>query len=202
MENSPKHWPTSILVRVKKNRKLGLGIVVIPRPQNRGLLIAELSKGSEVAKSGLLRPGDTILKVNNRDVVHLPYEQCLQILQDLPVDQEAEILVRVPGGYTTRLVTTFNEDGVAHTSRITNLVPNSQSSSPQRRRESISEEKIHRLKSTLVQNDIICTAAQDSGQKNGNEKSSPNTLLPTVRQNGQGSSNQPSPERPATLSAK
>ncbi|GIY41816.1 PDZ domain-containing protein [Caerostris extrusa] len=186
MENSPKHWPTSILVRVKKNRKSGLGIVVIPRPQNRGLLIAELSKGSEVAKSGLLRPGDTILK----------------ILQDLPVDQEAEILVRVPGGYTTRLVTTFNEDGVAHTSRITNLVPNSQSSSPQRRRESISEEKIHRLKSTLVQNDIICTAAQDTGQRNGNEKSSPNTLLPTVRQNGQGSSNQASPERPATLSAK
>ncbi|CAL1272101.1 unnamed protein product [Larinioides sclopetarius] len=200
MENSIKNWPTTILVHLKKHSKIGLGIVVTPRPQNRGLLIAELTKGSEAAKSGLFRPGDIILKVNNKDLSQLPYEQCLQILQDLPVDQEAEILVRVPDGYTTRLVTTFNEDGKSHTSRITTMVSNSQSSSPQRRRESISEDKIRRLKTTLAQNDIICSS-QNSALKNCNEKSSPNSLVPNVRQNGHGSSNQASPERPATLSA-
>ncbi|GFY42321.1 PDZ domain-containing protein [Trichonephila inaurata madagascariensis] len=177
MENSTKNWPITILVRLKKHSKTGLGIVVTPRPHNRGLFIAELSKDSEAAKAGLLRPGDTILKV----------------------DQEVEILVRVPDGYTTRLVTTFNENGVAHTSRITNLVPNSQSPTPQKRRESISEE-IRRLKSNLVQNDIIKTP-QDCSQKNDHDKLSLNTLVPTARQNGHGS-NQASPERPATLSAK
>ncbi|GFX52516.1 PDZ domain-containing protein [Trichonephila clavipes] len=199
MENLTKSWPITILVRLKKHSKTGLGIVVTPRPHNRGLFIAELAKESEAAKAGLLRPGDTILKVNDKDLVHLPYEQCLQILQDLPVDQEVEILVRVPDGYTTRLVTTFNENGVAHTSRITNLVPNSQSPTPQKRRESISEE-IRRLKTNLVQNDIIKTS-QDCSQKNDHDKLSLNTLVPTTRQNGHGS-NQASPERPATLSAK
>lgn len=201
MENSTKNWPTTILVHVKKHSKLGLGIVVTPRPQNRGLLIAELTKGSEAAKSGLFRPGDIILKVNNKDLSQLPYEQCLQLLQELPVDQEAEILVRVPDGYTTRLVTTFNEDGKSHTSRITTMVSNSLTPSPQRRRESISEDKIRRLKTTLAQNDII-SSSPNAVQKNCNEKSSPNSLVPSVRQNGHGSSNQISPERPATLSAK
>ncbi|KAG8182790.1 hypothetical protein JTE90_018663 [Oedothorax gibbosus] len=134
-------WPTTILVRLMKHSTNGLGIVVSPKHQNSGLIIADLIRGSDAVKTGLLKPGDTILKVNNRYLDNLPYDDCLKCLQELPVEVEVEILVKVPSGYTTRLVTTFSDDGVARTSRVTNLIPGCESPSAQRKRESVMSEK-------------------------------------------------------------
>lgn len=192
----------TILVRLTKHSSNGLGIVVSPKLQNCGLIIAELIKGSDAVKTGLLRPGDTILKVNNKELENLPYEQCLRCLQELPVEQEVEILVKVPNGYTTRLVTTFSDDGVARTTRITNLIPSS-SDSPvvQRRRESVSDESLRRLKTSLVEGRIECSLGDGGGQRNGNELLK--AVVPEIRQNGDSSKAMlDSPERPATLTAK
>ncbi|XP_071038207.1 nitric oxide synthase-like protein isoform X4 [Parasteatoda tepidariorum] len=200
MENTSTKWPTTVLVRIAKRPSLGLGIVVTPRPQHLGLVIAELIRGSEAIKTGLLRPGDQILKVNNKDLEHLPYEQCLHVLQELPVDEEVEILIRVPDGYTTRLVTTFNEEGVSRTTRITSLIPSSESPSHRRRRESIPDEKIRSLKASLHQNDVG-GVANDNKLNNGVSFKSSTTLIPIMKENGLSSHVQMSPERPATLSA-
>lgn len=195
MENSNSHWPVTVVVSVTKRNAHGLGIVVSPKTNHSGVVISELIKDGEAQKTGLLRPGDTILRVNDHDLNGLPYEQCLQILQELPVDKEARILLRVPEGYTARLVTIFAEDGTPRTSRYTTPLQNTMSPVHQRRRESIPEEKIRKLKYTLDQSNII-HGAGDSATNHGV------TLTTVSKQNGLAPKKQMSPERPVTLSAK
>lgn len=195
MENSTYQWPVTVQVSITKRSTNGLGIVVEPKSNNCGVIISELIKDGEADKSGLLRPGDTILRVNDIDLNGLPYEQCKQILQDLPVNKGAHILLRVPDGYTTRLVTTFTEDGKPKTTRFTTALQNMMSPAPQRRRESISEEKIRKLKCTLDQS----ISVHNSGENYANDNSA---STPFVKQNGLASKNQMSPERPSSLSAK
>lgn len=195
MENSTYQWPVTVVVKITKRSTNGLGIVVSPKLNNCSVVISELIKDGEAYKTGLLRPGDTILRVNNKDLKGLPYEQCLQILQDLPVDKEAQILLRVPDGYTTRLVTTFNEDGTPKTTRFTTALQNMMSPVQQRRRESISEEKIRKLKSTLDQSNLIHNAGENAANHDS-------ISTPFAKQNGLATKNQMSPERPSSLSAK
>ncbi|KFM82489.1 Nitric oxide synthase, brain, partial [Stegodyphus mimosarum] len=142
MENSTQNWPVTILVRVMKRTTGGLGIVVRPRIPNKGIAINELIRGGEADKTGFLRPGDVILRVNDKELCDLSYDECLQVLQDLPNDEEVSILVRALEGYTTKLVTTFDEGGSARTIRIMAPIPNCNSPIPHLRRESISEDKI------------------------------------------------------------
>lgn len=195
MENSNHHWPVTVLVRVTNRRTSGFGIIVKSKSNNCGLVVAELVKDGEAYKTGLLRPGDIILKINDQNLNGLPYEQCLQVLQDLPVDEEADILLRVPDGYTTRLVTTFSEDGRPKTTRYTTVLQNLVSPVQPRRRESISEEKIRRLKNSLDQSNLVHNSSSA-------EMGSAHMLTPLSKQNGLTAMNQMSPERPATLSAK
>ena len=195
MENSTYQWPVTVLVTITKRSTNGLGIVVEPKSNNCSIVISELIKDGEADKSGLLRPGDTILRVNNKDLNGLPYEQCKQILQDLPIDKEARILLRVPEGYTTRLVTTFSEDGTPKTTRFTTALQNMVSPAPQRRRESVSEEKIRKLKSTLEKSNVIHNAGENAVNHDS-------TSMVFAKQNGLTPKNQMSPERPSSLSAK
>lgn len=195
MENSGHQWPVTVLVNVMKRDTDGLGIVVSPKTQNPGVIIAELIKDGEAHKTGLLRPGDTILRVNKEDLNGLPYEKCRQILQNLPANKEAEILVRVPDGYTTRLVTTFKPDGTPRTTRCTTPVPNMISPVQQRRRESVSDEKIRKIKSTFDQSSSLQNVQETDSVRT-------NSLVPAAKQNELFVKTVSSPERPATLSAR
>lgn len=193
MENSTHHWPVTVLVRVTKRSTNGLGIVVSPKSNNSSIVVSELIKDGEAQRTGFLRPGDTILRVNKQDLNGLPYDQCLQILQDLPVGQEAEILLRVADGCTTKLVTTFSEDGTPQTKRFTALLQNLESPVQQRRRESLSEEKLRKLKKSLDQSNLV---------QNAGEVPSVHSLTPATKQNGLTAKSQMIPERPATLTAR
>ena len=66
-----------------------------------------------------VRPGDIILRINNVDVSRCTFDEALQTLASTPVGSYASFIVRAPYGFTTRLVTTFEEDGTPRTIRIT-----------------------------------------------------------------------------------
>ena len=97
----------------------GFGLEIQDRGSPPVLQIECLAKDCEAEKSGLVRPGDIILRINNVDVSRCTFDEALQTLASTPVGSYASFIVRAPYGFTTRLVTTFEEDGTPRTIRIT-----------------------------------------------------------------------------------
>lgn len=98
----------------------GFGLVLVDRGCPPVLQIDGLAGGEcEAAQSGLVRPGDIILRINNVDVSRCTFDEALQTLASTPVGSYASFIVRAPFGFTTRLVTTFDEFGTPKTLRIT-----------------------------------------------------------------------------------
>lgn len=111
----------------------GFGLVLSDRGCPPVLQIDGLASGEcEAAQSGLVRPGDIILRVNNVDVSRCTFDEALQTLASTPVGSYASFIVRAPFGFTTRLVTTFEEDGTPRTLRITERANNNSNNSNRR----------------------------------------------------------------------
>ena len=83
------------------------------------LVVSSLQVGGEAASSGLLRPGDLILKINGIDVSSRPFSEAFQILQSATREPELRLLIRAPLGYSTHLETTFDDQGSSRTYRVT-----------------------------------------------------------------------------------
>lgn len=114
--------PSVIRCRLKRNEKNGFGFSVKPRGEAPILMVSELIKNGEAELSGLIRPGDIILKINDIDVSRCSYEYALQVLKAMPFHSYTSFVIRAPLGYTTRLETTFNPDGYPRTVRITERI--------------------------------------------------------------------------------
>jgi hypothetical protein len=97
----------------------GFGLEIQDRGSPPVLQIAGLARDFDAEKSGLVRPGDIILRINNVDVSRCTFDEALQTLASTPVGSFASFIVRAPYGFTTRLVTTFEEDGTPRTIRVT-----------------------------------------------------------------------------------
>lgn len=108
----------------------GFGFEIEDRGQPPTLQVARLILDSEAHRSGLLRVGDLILKVNTVEVGSCTFDEALQTLASTPAGAYASFLVRAPFGYATRLVTTFSEDGTPNTLRITERASRKLSASP------------------------------------------------------------------------
>lgn len=107
----------------------GFGIKIQDRGAPPTLQVVSLVKGCEAEKSGLIRPGDIILRINNVDVASCTYDEAIQTLALMPIGAYVSFVVRVPLGYATRLVTTFDDDGQPRTLRITEKAKNNSTSS-------------------------------------------------------------------------
>ncbi|XP_054155574.1 nitric oxide synthase, brain-like [Oppia nitens] len=101
----------------------GFGFTVKSRATAPTLSVSELHRNGEAEKSGLIRPGDLILRINDRDVSQCSYSEAYEILLSAQRDsQSASFVVRAPIGYTTRLETTFAADGTPRTVRVTEKI--------------------------------------------------------------------------------
>lgn len=108
----------------------GFGFEVADRGQQPTLQVSKLIADSETERSGLLRVGDIILKVNGVEVAACTFDEALQTLASTPAGAYASFLVRAPFGFSTQLVTTFAEDGTPSTMRITERASRKLSASP------------------------------------------------------------------------
>lgn len=97
----------------------GFGLNIQDRGTPPVLQINSLVKECEAQKSGLIRSGDIILRINNVDVSKCTYDEAIQTLASTPMNAFASFTVRAPYGFVTRLVTTFEENGHSKTIRIT-----------------------------------------------------------------------------------
>lgn len=97
----------------------GFGLNIQDRGTPPVLQITSLVKECEAQKSGLIRSGDIILRINNVDVSKCTYDEAIQTLASTPMNAFASFTVRAPYGFVTRLVTTFEENGHSKTIRIT-----------------------------------------------------------------------------------
>lgn len=96
---------------------LGQRSDIAPRVQ-----VQSLVKDSEAELSGLVRPGDIILQVNDHDLSRCSFEEAVDVFKQLPVDKMVRLVLRAPFGYTTRLETSFGDDGTPRTFRITERI--------------------------------------------------------------------------------
>lgn len=76
---------------------------------------------------GLVHVGDVITRVNEIDISESSYENAVELLKALPIDAPVALLLRGPEGYSTHLETTFLENGVPKTIRITKVLPSTDS---------------------------------------------------------------------------
>ena len=97
----------------------GFGLNIQDRGTPPALQISSIENNCEAEKSGLIRNGDIILRINNHDVSQCTYDEAIQKLTSTPMNAYASFTVRAPFGYVTRLITTFEEDGQSKTIRIT-----------------------------------------------------------------------------------
>jgi multiple PDZ domain protein len=67
---------------VKKPGK-GLGLSIVGRRHNTGVVIADIVKGGTAESDGRLSPGDQIVKVNGEDVCHMTQECAAALLKTL-----------------------------------------------------------------------------------------------------------------------
>jgi nitric-oxide synthase len=119
----------SNLIRVKliKRRQDGLGFLIRPRKTPPFVCISALVAGGMAEQSGLVHVGDVITRVNEIDMSETSYENAVELLKALPIDAPVALLLRGPDGYTTHLETTFQENGVPKTLRVTKVVPTNDS---------------------------------------------------------------------------
>ena len=105
------------------NNGFGFGFKIQDSGSPPALQIVSLVEGSEAEKSGLIRPGDIILTINNVSVDGCTYDEAIQTLALMPIGAYVSFVVRVPLGFATKLVTTFDDNGMPRTLRITERTP-------------------------------------------------------------------------------
>lgn len=115
--------PVAVRARLVCRVDGGFGIRVCQRTLSPPvLMVSALIKDGEADSSGLVRPGDIILQMNEVDLSNRPFEEALKSFKSLETEltgQTVRFLFRAPFGYTTRLETTFTSDGSPRTFRIT-----------------------------------------------------------------------------------
>ena len=121
VDNSSK----TIRVKLIKQRGCGLGFLVKQRTLKPNIVVAELVEGGMAEESGLIQIGDIILRINDIDVSEMSYENAVEILKAVPTDSPVVLLLRGPDEYTTHLETTFQENGMPKTIRVTKPLDNS-----------------------------------------------------------------------------
>ena len=115
--------PVIIRARLENSKADGLGIIVGQRSEVAPtLMVGKLMKNGEADLSGLVRPGDIILQLNDRDVSKCSYEEAVSVFRSLEADTMVRLVLRAPFGYTTRLETSFTVDGQPRTFRITERI--------------------------------------------------------------------------------
>nr|KAG5713275.1 hypothetical protein BaRGS_007802 [Batillaria attramentaria] len=80
---------------------------------------------ASLRKAGLVQVGDIILRLNDINLAEMSYESAVEVLKAVPVDAPVVMLLRGPEGYTTHLETTFLENGMPKTIRVTKPIQES-----------------------------------------------------------------------------
>lgn len=86
------------------------------------VIVSGLLCSGMAEESGLIQVGDTILRINDIDLIDMSYESAIEILKAVPVDTQVTLLLRGPDGHTTHLETIYLENGIPLTVRITKPV--------------------------------------------------------------------------------
>ncbi|KAL3869039.1 hypothetical protein ACJMK2_041766 [Sinanodonta woodiana] len=109
------------IIRVKliKRSQYGLGILVRRCTKNSFVVVSDLIRGSSAEESGLVRSGDTLVKVNNTNLLDKTYEEAIRIIQSIPVNSQVFLQLRCQDGYLAHLEIRLGKDGVKRTVRIT-----------------------------------------------------------------------------------
>ncbi|CAL1539173.1 unnamed protein product [Lymnaea stagnalis] len=111
--------PNTIRVKLTKQRYGGLGFLVKQRALKPYVLVASIVKGGVAEESGLVQIGDIILRINDIDLTEMSYASAIEVLKAVPIDTPVVLLLRGPEGYTTFLQTSFQENGLPRTIRVT-----------------------------------------------------------------------------------
>uniref|UniRef100_C4TP54 Nitric oxide synthase 1 n=1 Tax=Ambigolimax valentianus TaxID=1338344 RepID=C4TP54_9EUPU len=117
--------PNTIRVKLIKQKHAGLGFLVKQRTLKPFVLVASIVKGGVAEESGLVQIGDIILRINDVDLTDMSYPSAIEVLKAVPIDTPVVLLLRGPEGYTTYLQTTFMENGVPRTVRVTKVLHDS-----------------------------------------------------------------------------
>lgn len=114
---------STIRVKLMSPDRSGFGLVVGKRSDTPPcLMVSCLQPGGEAAASGLIHPGDIILKINGTDVSHSLYPDAVRHLEATASDSELRLVIRAPLGYSTHLQTTFDQEGCPRTYRVTERI--------------------------------------------------------------------------------
>ena len=144
--------PAIMRCRLRKSPN-GFGFSVKQRSTAPTLSVGELTRNGEAEKSGLIRPGDIIIRINDIDVSQCSYLEALDALMSIQKDSFTSFVIRAPIGYTTRLETTFASDGTPKTLRITEKIVKSMT------------EKETSVETKFNSNDILCQKRGSGGNK-------------------------------------
>lgn len=104
-----------------------MGFLIRPRKTPPFVSVSALVAGGMAEQCGLVHVGDVITRVNEIDISESSYENAVELLKALPIDAPVALLLRGPEGYSTHLETTFQENGVPKTIRITKVLPSTDS---------------------------------------------------------------------------
>jgi nitric-oxide synthase len=156
--------PSIMKCRLKK-RDNGFGFNVKQRSSPPTLLVRELMRKGEAETSGLIRPGDMILKIDDIDVSQCSYDEALKVLMSTQSESLTSFTIRAPIGYTTRLETTFSNDGSPKTLRITEKII-----------KSITEKETS-VEHKYNNNEILFTKRESLGSKDGQNITNSNLNL-------------------------
>ena len=124
--------PNTIRVRLVKRPVTGLGFLATKQEKAlRGkpcVTVHKLLPEGVAEESGLVQPGDYLVRINDIDVSEMPYNSVITILKAIPDGTAVVLLLRGPDGFSTHLETIFLEDGTPKTVRVTapvgsNLTP-------------------------------------------------------------------------------
>lgn len=115
--------PNIIRVKLYKRQEDGLGFLIKPRAQKPNVVISALVAGGLAEQCGLIQIGDVIIRVNEIDISDKSYDDAVELLKALPVDAPVAIVLRGQEGFTTHLETTFQENGIPRTIRVSRKLP-------------------------------------------------------------------------------
>lgn len=109
----------TVRVKLSKSKKDGFGFLVQRRESKPHVVVSDLIPGGLAVESGLISRGDIVVRLNDTYLTDIDYEKAVFILRSAPIGHTATLLLRAPDGFTTHLVTTFDENGVGKTIRVT-----------------------------------------------------------------------------------
>ncbi|GAV04595.1 hypothetical protein RvY_14857-3 [Ramazzottius varieornatus] len=109
----------SIKLRVIKRTSYGLGFLLHNDEVNHACVISGLVPGCDAERSQLVTIGDRLSAVNGVNVETLNFQQVLAVLDALPVERPAVILLKGPLNCRIQVVTYYDSNGTPRTRRIT-----------------------------------------------------------------------------------